>query len=91
MPKAFTATLSGRVQGVMFRDFIQRKATAFSVVGEVENMQDGNVRVYAEGDAMSLEKLIEHLKQGPILANIENISIEWIVPRGGYKDFSIHY
>lgn len=40
----------GRVQGVFFRDFVQRKAKELNLSGWVENEPDGTVQIVAEGE-----------------------------------------
>ena len=53
------STIRGRVQGVMFRDFIQRKAQSLSLVGTVQNRPDASVEVVAVGEEENLKKLFE--------------------------------
>lgn len=89
--KAFIAIVSGRVQRVMYRDFVQRKGSSLGLVGAVENLPDKTVSVYAEGARESLEKLIELLHKGPLFAKVTGVSVEWVSPRGGYQRFSITY
>ena len=52
--KRILAIVSGRVQGVMYRDFAARTAKKLSVVGEVENQKDGTVKVVAQGEEKNL-------------------------------------
>ena len=44
MQERLEVIVSGRVQMVMFRDFVQRKASSLKLVGEVQNLPDGTVR-----------------------------------------------
>ena len=83
--------VSGRVQGVMYRDFVQRKASGLGLVGEVENMPDKTVHVYAEGDTSAIEKLIPLLKKGTLLARVDSVELQWVQPKSSLKDFSIRY
>lgn len=83
--------ITGRVQLVMFRDFTQRKARKFGIVGTVENLSDGSVKVIAQGVEENLLKLISYLKKGSILAKVENISVEWEEARQLFSDFKIIY
>ena len=55
--KAFKATVSGKVQGVWFRDFTRKEATNLNVVGWVKNMPDGTVYLEAEGEEEQLKQL----------------------------------
>jgi acylphosphatase len=57
--------VSGRVQGVGYRFFAERVANQLGIHGYVKNLWDGNVEVYAIGDAASLEELKRHLAEGP--------------------------
>lgn len=83
--------MTGRVQMVMFRDFTRRVARRLGVVGEVENLADGSVRVYAEAPRETLETFLEYLAKGPLLARVKNVTPTWVAPRGGFTSFSIHY
>ncbi|HYE22884.1 MAG TPA: acylphosphatase [Candidatus Paceibacterota bacterium] len=85
------AIVSGRVQMVMYRDFAQRKARGLKLVGEVMNLPDGTVRVTAEGEHKKLERYIEKLHRGPLLANVENVAVSWSPAIGQYTKFSITY
>lgn len=88
---ALNITVRGRVQGVMFRDFVRRKARALGLLGEVENMADGTVQVRAEGEEVSLEKLAALLRRGPILARVDDVQLQFVEPTGAFKDFHIVY
>lgn len=85
------AIVQGRVQMVMYRDFAQRKAKGLGLVGEVENLSDGTVRVIAEGTREKLEHYIKKLHKGPLLAKVEGVSAAWLAPTGAYTSFSITY
>ncbi len=91
MPSAITATISGRVQMVMFRDFCRRVATRLSLMGQVENKADGTVFVYAEGEESNLQKFIEFLQKGSMLSKVDTVAYQWVHPKGGYNSFDIHY
>jgi len=85
------AVVSGRVQLVMYRDFAQRKARGLKLVGEVQNLRDGTVRVVAEGPKDRLERYIEKLHVGPVLAQVRDVSVTWHPATGAYRKFSIIY
>jgi len=55
----------GRVQGVGYRDFTQRAATALGLTGYARNLDDGNVEVYAVGPVEKLEEFGGKLRHGP--------------------------
>jgi acylphosphatase len=91
MPERIEAIISGRVQGVMFRDFACRKARGLKLTGEAQNLRDGTVRVIAEGPRDNIERYIEKLKKGSLLAHVEDVSVSWHVPTNLYKGFNINY
>jgi acylphosphatase len=81
----------GRVQMVMFRDFVTRKARGLQLVGEVQNMSDGSVFVVAEGAKGQLEKLLAHLHKGSLLAKVEHVDATFAEPSGTFTGFHIIY
>lgn len=89
MQKRIEVKVIGRVQGVFFRDFIQRKAKPFGILGTVANKDDGSVYLVAEGKDADLKSLIEFAKKGPMFAKVERMEIEWLKPIGDFGSFSI--
>ena len=77
MMKEIECLISGRVQGVMFRDFVRRQARRVRLTGTVENLSDGSVRVLAQCDEAKLREFIERLKRGSILARVESVEVSW--------------
>jgi len=66
--------VSGRVQGVGFRFFVERWAGQLGICGYVKNLWDGTVEVYAIGDGDSHEQLKLRLAEGPGAARISGVS-----------------
>jgi acylphosphatase len=91
MNERLEAIVSGRVQMVMYRDFAQRKARGLKLVGEVQNLPDGTVRVVAEGPRPVLLPYAEKLKKGPLLSNVKEVHTEWLPAQGTYSKFEINY
>lgn len=92
MQKRMQAIVSGRVQLVMFRDFVQRKARKKNITGWVKNLPDNTVKVVAEGDVEDLEWLLEKLHEGPVLAEVEDVAVKWYeTATGEFKHFLIHH
>ena len=85
------AKIIGKVQMVMFRDFIVRHARALGLQGIVENLSDGSVEVIAQGREDKLEKLIEYLHKGPFLARTIRVDVEWREPVEDFEGFTIIY
>ena len=69
--------ISGRVQGVGFRAFVQRQALDLHLSGYAENLSDGRVEVVAEGDKDELEHLLVKLRNGPSHAHVKEVEVSW--------------
>ena len=89
MDKALSAIVSGRVQMVMYRDYTRDRALELNLVGEVENVSDGTVRVYAEGAEEKINQFIDFLQKGSPLSKVEQVACEWGEPQGGFDTFVI--
>ncbi|MEX0916978.1 MAG: acylphosphatase [Candidatus Paceibacterota bacterium] len=89
--KEIECNISGKVVMVMFRDFARRKARGLGIVGEVENLENGNVKVVAQGSEKKLEEYIQHLHKGPFMARVARVDVEWREPKGDFTDFNIRY
>lgn len=88
MPR-LVALVRGRVQGVGYRAFVQKKALELGLSGYAENLPDGRVEVVAEGPKEDLEALLHHLKQGPGLARVEGVEVQW-AEEAGLKGFYVY-
>ena len=91
MKKRLECNIFGRVQMVMYRDFVQRNATRLGLSGRVWNVDDGSVRVIAEGEESALIKLLDKLHKGPMLANVERVESKWNDTTETFTDFRISY
>ncbi len=65
----------GRVQLVMFRDFIKRFAARLGLKGYVQNKSDGSVYILAFGKKEELEKLIKRAQKGSLLSRVGKVEI----------------
>ena len=65
--------VSGRVQGVGFRYFVQRAAQELGLEGYVKNRADGTVEAYASGTSERLEAFKKRLWEGPGLSRVDNV------------------
>jgi acylphosphatase len=80
--------IRGRVQGVGFRDFVYRAATALKLTGLVRNLDDGTVEVIAVGPPKKLAELAGLLHQGPRFAEVRGVE-EQEEPVQQYGSFEI--
>lgn len=81
--------VGGRVQGVGYRNFAQRQAMSLQLTGYARNLPDGRVEVQVEGDRVAIEKLISHLWQGPIRADVTGLDVSWQMPSLQHNEFLI--
>jgi len=81
--------VSGRVQGVFFRDHTQRWASSLHLRGWVRNLRDGRVEVLVEGNKDRIESLISKLEEGPPAARVDKAEVKWEPYRGEFEDFRI--
>ena len=65
--------MTGRVQGVGFRAFVECAARDIGVTGWVRNLDDGRVEAYAVGAPEQLDELAAHLHQGPRLSEVRGL------------------
>lgn len=91
MNERLEAIVAGRVQMVMYRDFAARSARALGLTGEVRNMQEGSVKVIAEGPHDKLQQFVVFLKKGSIFSRIDNIELASKAASGEYQTFDITY
>jgi acylphosphatase len=79
--------ITGSVQGVGFRWYVHREATALGLGGEVRNRADGAVVVEAEGDREQLEQLVEAAREGPVAAIVTRVEVRWSEGPARYRGF----
>ncbi len=68
--------ISGKVQGVSFRDATHDEAESLGLSGWVRNLQDGRVEAVFEGDTDSVRQMIDWCESGPSSADVEDVSVE---------------
>ncbi|CAN5754296.1 acylphosphatase [soil metagenome] len=73
--------ISGRVQGVFFRQETARRARAAGVSGWVHNLGDGRVEAVFEGEASSVGAVIEWARRGPPMAHVDDLKVSDEAPR----------
>ena len=75
MPITQHLRLSGRVQGVFFRESMSRESIRLGVKGWVRNRRDGTLEAMVQGEAQQVAALIAWARHGPPAAVVENIEI----------------
>jgi acylphosphatase len=74
--------VSGRVQGVWFRQSTAAEARAAGAAGWVRNLPDGSVEAVFEGDRTSVERAVAFASQGPPRARVDKAEVSWEEPAG---------
>jgi acylphosphatase len=67
--------VSGRVQGVGFRWFVEREAAQLGITGWVRNRDNGSVEVMATGTREQLNALQGRLREGPRAARVDQVAV----------------
>lgn len=83
--------VAGKVQGVEFRNFSERKARELGLCGWVRNMPDGRVEFLIEGLPENVGAMLEEIRTVPAPARIERIDPEDEPPRGEFQTFEVRY
>ena len=83
--------ITGRVQGVGFRYFVQKRANEFDIKGWVKNTRDGSVLVMAQGDFKDMETFMDHLRIGPSMARVLKVEKNQMPEMEGFTDFRVRY
>jgi acylphosphatase len=74
--------VSGRVQGVFFRDTCRRVAEAAGVAGWARNLPDGHVEVALEGERDVVQGVIDWCRRGTDWAEVTDVEVIEEEPRG---------
>lgn len=82
-------TVTGKVQGVRYRDFVQVSAGELGLKGFVQNNRDGSVTVVVQGLPDELKAMVEYLHEGSLLAKVDGVAVEWRSATATFDDFSV--
>lgn len=74
--------VSGRVQGVFFRDSCRQRARSSGVAGWVRNTAGGEVEAWFEGRAEDVERLAAWCREGPRGARVDEVEVSEENPTG---------
>jgi acylphosphatase len=76
------AVVSGRVQGVWYRDTARREADRLGLAGSATNQEDGTVLLEAEGPTAAVEAFLAWAAEGPPRARVDAVWAEAVDPTG---------
>lgn len=85
--KRLTATVSGKVQKVGYRKRIIDIASAFGIKGIVENLEDGRVKIVAEGDDEKLKWFENAIEIKNTLIQVDSVEKDYSPARGEFAGF----
>jgi acylphosphatase len=68
-------TITGRVQGVGFRAFVEDEARTRGLGGWVRNRRDGSVEAVLSGDAAAVEAMLAACRHGPRAADVTEVRV----------------
>ena len=83
--------VTGKVQGVFFRQALKVMAKKNDVFGWVKNLKDGRVEAVLEGDEEKVNRLIEWSHGGPANARVEDVEIRNEKFIGEFSKFDVLY
>ena len=83
--------VSGKVQGVFFRQNTDRQAQNHRVTGWVRNLEDGRLEAVLEGEEAPVKALIAFCRRGPRGALVTDVAVTWETFKGEFENFRIIY
>ncbi len=83
--------ITGKVQGVFFRQTLKAIARKNDVSGWVRNRKDGRVEAVLEGDMSDVGRLVEWAHGGPANARVEDVEIRNEKFTGKFAEFDVRY
>ena len=83
--------VTGRVQGVFFRQTLKVMAKRNNILGWVRNLKDGRVEAVLEGSEEGLDRVIEWAHAGPANARVDDVDIRNEEPLGEFDSFDVRY
>jgi acylphosphatase len=85
--KTLRLVIYGRVQGVFFRQSMQREAQYLAIWGWVRNRSDGTVEAVVHGGSAAVDAIVRWARRGPQMASVERVDIS--PDTGCYEGFEI--
>lgn len=82
--------ITGRVQGVWFRQSTKNTANQYGVRGWCRNDPDGSVAAVFEGEETAVKTVVNWCKSGPDMARVDDIQVEWKISTDEFDRFQIH-
>lgn len=87
--KSAEILVTGKVQGVWFRDFVRKAANNLELCGWVKNNPDGSVITALEGEENIIIRFVDNIKNGSQLSKVEDVKINWLPYENKFHSFKI--
>jgi acylphosphatase len=81
--------VTGKVQGVFFRQNTKRQAQSRGVCGWVSNLSDGRVEAVFEGEDIAVREIVDYCRHGPSFAKVADFQVTFEDFKGEFESFSI--
>ncbi len=93
MEKTYEIRVFGKVQGVGYRNYVNKIATSKNIKGKIENKEDGSVSIFACMKDDFIDSFVDDLKVGNTYSKVSCIKVEEVEDNilDDYKDFFIAY
>jgi acylphosphatase len=82
--------VTGRVQGVFYRQSTRDMAHSLGLAGWVRNQDDGSVAIEVIGPKPAIERMIAWAQKGPPHARVDNVAVEWLEPAATERGAGFH-
>ena len=89
--KSVHILVTGKVQGVFFRQATKVIAIKNHVTGWVKNLESGQVEILLEGEDQNVNSIVEWCHNGPANSRVDEIKIEQQKFSGQYLNFEVRY
>ena len=81
--------VTGKVQRVGYRDFIEEYAKEHALFGWIKNLESGSVEMVIQGTPEELKACIEVINVGSLLAKVEMTTLDWRTPEKHFNEFQV--
>jgi acylphosphatase len=81
--------VTGKVQGVFFRQNTKRQAQSHGVHGWVKNLEDGRVEAVFEGEEEAVKAVVAFCRVGPKAAKVDDVAVTWEPSSGEFGSFNV--
>jgi acylphosphatase len=83
--------VTGRVQGVFFRDSTRQAVQGLALTGWVRNLPDGRVEAVFQGEKGECQKALDYVKSGPPAARVDHVETQWEDEEEKLGEFRVRY